>query len=39
MDGKKTGPMGVKPESLNVDAWDYVFLSTEFDQAKYPEIT
>jgi leucyl-tRNA synthetase len=39
LDGKKTGPMGIKPESLNVAAYDYIFLSTEFDQSKYPEIS
>jgi leucyl-tRNA synthetase len=31
--------MGIKAENLNVDVYDYIFLSAEFDQAKYPEIT
>lgn len=39
LDGSQTGPLGVKPEDLNMAAWDYVFLGKEYNAAECPNIS
>jgi len=29
VEGKETGPLGIKPEDMNKEAWDYVFLLSD----------
>lgn len=39
LDGSQVGPLGISPESLTVEAFDYVFLDKPFDAEKCPGVT